>query len=473
MLRFVLLLLAGWAAAVARANDVYRAEFARPLSRVFRQRLERELGYPCTGYLSARTLELFLNASSHTRLSTYFAPALVALTVVPMAARCAPALETAVADAAAHTTTSHELRAHRLDGAAHTIRYGAAANASMVVRAHVHRGALATWDINRWRAHIRAALASFVSETDDAPPPTTPRLATTVDETLVRLEGVRPVDAATLARHVLARVHCIRYMDIERTPVLANLWSVSSTQRPGAISATSVAVADACSDAVCRPLWAAGLRGAGQLIAMSDTGVATTSCFFHDGTAAVPFVTGLGSVPADTGHRRLRVYSTGSGGDSSDSNRHGTHVAGIALGAPEPGVGPADSPSALDVNDFAGGAPDARLVFVDVQSGNGGLAVPTPYVGTCRPQTPGSLARTGTTLRCSRTCMRPALAFTRARGALTTTCTRTRIGASISFAGSIVPFLPSLPRATTARRAAPPPSCRRRSPRTHMPSALR
>lgn len=98
------------------------------------------------------------------------------------------------------------------------------------------------------------------------------------------------------------------------------------------------------------------LRGKGQLISVSDTGVETSTCFFADPRFAVPF-TPVQVVPADTGHRKVRAYWTGLGDnvDEGPEAEHGTHVVGTATGS-------GSNASAA----FSGGAPDARLVFIDL-----------------------------------------------------------------------------------------------------------
>lgn len=99
------------------------------------------------------------------------------------------------------------------------------------------------------------------------------------------------------------------------------------------------------------------LRGAGQLLSMSDTGVQSNTCLFAD-SKPVP-TTSVQRVPVDTGHRKIRAYWSGTGGDFKDSNAdHGTHTSGTAVGSPASKLSPA--------RPFSGGAPDARLVFIDL-----------------------------------------------------------------------------------------------------------
>jgi hypothetical protein len=172
------------------------------------------------------------------------------------------------------------------------------------------------------------------------------------------LGGVHCDDAARVTDALVSDARVAR---VEmRSPFFSlNRWS-TETVRTGAFG-------------VAKPTIAA-LRGAGQILSMSDTGVATGTCFFADtDNTAVPR-TSSQQVPADTGHRKVRAYWSGVGGDFEDRGTgagHGTHVAGTAVG------------SALDGSDersaqFGGAAPDARLAFVDLLPLNGGNFLRVP-----------------------------------------------------------------------------------------------
>ena len=113
------------------------------------------------------------------------------------------------------------------------------------------------------------------------------------------------------------------------------------------------------------------LRGSGELLSMSDTGVEVSTCLFRDSAnRAVPF-TSVQTVPPDTGHERIRAYWSGTGGDFRDAGSgggHGTHVAATAIGRS----------TAAITGDYSGGAPDARLVFADLLPLNGGRFLQVP-----------------------------------------------------------------------------------------------
>ncbi len=119
------------------------------------------------------------------------------------------------------------------------------------------------------------------------------------------------------------------------------------------------------------------LRGSGQLIAISDTGVETTNCLFKDSANRNVPLTRTQTVPIDTHHEVMRAYWSGTDGDFHDLGNgagHGSHVCGTAVGRS----------LATTTKDYSGGAPAARLVFIDLLPMNGGdfLQVPTEIDAT-------------------------------------------------------------------------------------------
>lgn len=167
------------------------------------------------------------------------------------------------------------------------------------------------------------------------------------------LQNVRAEDAERVAA-ALSRQPGVQWVELRAPYRPLNRWSVGSLHR--------AAGADQRTQSF-------GLRGSGQLLSISDTGMSTSTCFFKD-SKPVP-TTSLQRVPADTQHRKVRAYWSGVGGDFADTGRfagHGTHVAGTAAGA---GTGAA--------REYSGGAPDARIVFIDLLpagSSTGFLEVP-------------------------------------------------------------------------------------------------
>ena len=175
------------------------------------------------------------------------------------------------------------------------------------------------------------------------------------------VRNVHREDAAAVADALVRRYAFVAWVEMRAPFKLMNRWSVPSIER----RAQSLVGRDASW----RPLG----TGRGQLVSISDTGVATTQCFFSDGLGArigaVPRSSSTLAIPVDTGHPRFRAYTSGVGGDFDDSNGHGTHTTGTLAGRASNG-----SASAL----FNGVATDARICFFDLlgATGDDALAVP-------------------------------------------------------------------------------------------------
>jgi subtilisin family serine protease len=350
-------------ASVQGDGDVYMASFRHQLSPTFVAGLETLLGYPCTESAPHDTLVLFLNSSAMAALSLYYGDSLDTIAPMSVESRMAPSLARYGLENEFAPGHFRRPRTSHLDGALANTSLTLAVAEHATVRILLHAGAF-VGDADGWHEDIRsAALAFNVTNIEIA------------SNELVLAHHVPRAALTAFAEALIAATACICYIEPVYPPQLVNLWSSSTIQVPGSISATSVAAADACSpSATCTPLWAVGLRGEGQLIAISDTGVAAGGCYFADSSLAVP-TSSSSSVPTDTGHRTIRAYW--SFANALDDDGHGTHVAGSALGRPS-GAGSADT-SSLDAADFTGVAPGARLVFIDIQAGSGGLVVPSPY----------------------------------------------------------------------------------------------
>eukprot|EP00291_Cryptomonas_curvata_P029287 CAMPEP_0172208182 /NCGR_PEP_ID=MMETSP1050-20130122/34314_1 /TAXON_ID=233186 /ORGANISM="Cryptomonas curvata, Strain CCAP979/52" /LENGTH=336 /DNA_ID=CAMNT_0012887713 /DNA_START=587 /DNA_END=1594 /DNA_ORIENTATION=- len=100
------------------------------------------------------------------------------------------------------------------------------------------------------------------------------------------------------------------------------------------------------------PLHDRGIRGAGVVVGIADTGIDHKLCYFHDPQRAVPFNR------VDQSHRKIIAYKYRAGvGNTRDEEGHGTHtsgsIAGNALAGGEQGQ-------------FDGTAPAAKLYFDDI-----------------------------------------------------------------------------------------------------------
>jgi hypothetical protein len=117
-----------------------------------------------------------------------------------------------------------------------------------------------------------------------------------------------------------------------------------------------------------RKMWDRDLRGAGQIVMQSDSGVRTNHEMFYD---AAHDITGYGNYPA---HRKIVAYWPGSDapdigfGDHASSNYHGTHTAGSIVGNNDP----------TSTQPYDGMAKDARLWVTDLagEAANGSIHPP-------------------------------------------------------------------------------------------------
>ncbi|NII27353.1 S8 family serine peptidase [Pseudoflavitalea sp. X16] len=91
-----------------------------------------------------------------------------------------------------------------------------------------------------------------------------------------------------------------------------------------------------------------GLRGAGQVVAVADTGLDTGK--------------DNATLSADFRNRIVKIVPLGRPGDASDTDGHGTHVAGSVLGS-----------GANSNSNVQGMAPEASLFFQSVLDSSGGL----------------------------------------------------------------------------------------------------
>ncbi len=106
-----------------------------------------------------------------------------------------------------------------------------------------------------------------------------------------------------------------------------------------------------------RRVWDLGIRGEGQVLMTSDSGINVAHNQFRDPLVAVP---GFGDYPT---HRKVIAYKIGSNspaiefGDHAGASYHGTHTAGTIGGSDDPVGG-------TSLRD--GMAPNAKLYFMDI-----------------------------------------------------------------------------------------------------------
>eukprot|EP01038_Epipyxis_sp_PR26KG_P007326 gene7326-9984_t len=99
------------------------------------------------------------------------------------------------------------------------------------------------------------------------------------------------------------------------------------------------------------------LSGSGEYIGISDTGIDMKSCYFHDEDNDPPYTS------TNLNHRKVvRYFHTTGDIYDGGSTTHGTHVSGIAAGAPYRNYG--------DYKKYAGVAYDAKIVFFDIGKDN-------------------------------------------------------------------------------------------------------
>jgi len=112
------------------------------------------------------------------------------------------------------------------------------------------------------------------------------------------------------------------------------------------------------------PFYEAGLRGEGQVVAVSDTGLDTGSCYFRDENHVTS--PQKNDVPVDYKHRKVIQYISFADGRDVGGG-HGTHVAGSIVGK-----------SNIEGTEFANGiAENAKISFFDAGADNGDLLFPT------------------------------------------------------------------------------------------------
>ncbi|MDY7094458.1 MAG: S8 family serine peptidase [Acidobacteriota bacterium] len=154
-------------------------------------------------------------------------------------------------------------------------------------------------------------------------------------------------------RWAMARLPEVFHLDLEGRRVLLN-------------DTTSWVAQSGVSGGAATPVHDQGIFGAGQTVAVLDTGIDPDMCFFRDDAAGLPAINPCDGGTAIDGSQRKVIAvnflwsSECAGGISAfewDTHDHGTHVAGTVAG---------DNPATPGVRDAGDGlAPAARLVIQD------------------------------------------------------------------------------------------------------------
>ncbi|HET9325182.1 MAG TPA: S8 family serine peptidase, partial [Candidatus Eisenbacteria bacterium] len=130
-----------------------------------------------------------------------------------------------------------------------------------------------------------------------------------------------------------------------------------------------------------RPVTDRGIRGQGQVVMVTDSGLRTNHEMFDDSTQAIMT---WGDYPS---HRKIIAYRPGSSspvitfGDDVSFDYHGTHTSGTVAGNPDP----------TSAAPWSGIAKDAKLYFMDVAGTDGvGLRIPADLNDLFQPSYTGN-----------------------------------------------------------------------------------
>lgn len=329
--------------------DYYAVRFKTPITNALRADLEQLLGYEVRDYLGSQTLLLWLdNSTVRADLQTTVAAVQSMQPWARILQLTSAAYSPTDVVAAAVNASRRSFAAVRSDNGEYVdAERSAPATLSLRVRGR---------DIDE--ADLRTRIASAVSSTVDVRRTRQNRLLIT---------GIGTSDIESVAQ-VALELGKAKVAEVRMPFVPLNRWAAPRIWRAGGGD-------QANSSSGAPPL---GLTGANQLLSISDTGVASATCFFTDPARQVPR-TAAQAVPADTGHRKIRAYWSAEGDfdDTAPYGGHGSHVVGSALGSPVSGSSEARA--------FSGTAPGARLVFTDLhtpESGGDYLYVPDPLDST-------------------------------------------------------------------------------------------
>ncbi|MEM3444642.1 MAG: S8 family serine peptidase [Thermoplasmata archaeon] len=119
-----------------------------------------------------------------------------------------------------------------------------------------------------------------------------------------------------------------------------------------------------------RKVWDKGIRGEGQIIGETDTGIDYDHAAFRDPNVQVV------QNQVNQNHRKIVLYQNFADGKDSDNSGHGTHVVGTIAG---------DDSYVGGTSAYDGMAPKAKLAFGDIGYGDSLSGIPADYNNLFEP----------------------------------------------------------------------------------------
>ncbi|MCW5567291.1 MAG: S8 family serine peptidase [Dokdonella sp.] len=179
-------------------------------------------------------------------------------------------------------------------------------------------------------------------------------------------------------------------------------WVPTETANAGGVGALQGNATTACSGngAVCgpAPLWAQGIIGTGQIVAVADSGTTPWAAWFttlDKGSGALTEITLADNPPPDlpaTGNlypdRKIVAYwrQPGNNVDYDYTSGHGTHTSGTVLGDAAGTFGAntyvASTPTLPNHESADGMAPNAQLIMQDIGGTSASAVYVTDFAGT-------------------------------------------------------------------------------------------
>lgn len=146
-------------------------------------------------------------------------------------------------------------------------------------------------------------------------------------------------------------------------------------------SSSSMAIQGNSTDATGRSIFARGITGSGQIIAVADSGLDSDMCYFRflNGVEAVTDAASAITDQPGPLHPKNKVigYWVQEGADAyDDTGAHGTHTAGTVAGD---NIAHPSSGTDAGIDNADGMAPNAQILFQDIGAADGKLRGGSPY----------------------------------------------------------------------------------------------